>query len=73
MLFAEGCSVTNNHVTITCLTVAGTGLNHTVQVTIDGVASLVNPNVLQDYGAPSIMAYSDVGALNAFTRGMQVH
>ncbi len=72
MYGAAECFVETSHVSISCLTVPGTGFNHTLQVTIDGVRSDVNPAVLQAYGSPSIVGYSDAGSIDAFTRGMQV-
>ena len=64
--------MSDNHVTIRCMTVPGTGHLHNVSVTIDGERSLVPEGVTLSYGSPSILAYSDVGAYRAFTRGSQV-
>ena len=61
----------DDHVTIRCLTVPGTGKGHNVSVTVDGVRSLFQPSVTLSYGPPSILGYADAGASLAFTRGSQ--
>ncbi len=69
---AANCRILNDHRVITCFTVEGTGANHTVQVTIDGVVSLVPPNVRMSYGAPSIVSYRGNGSHLANTTGFEV-
>jgi hypothetical protein len=69
---SDGCFVSDDHVTIRCMTVPGTGHLHNISVTIDGERSLFQPDVHVSYGSPSILSYSDVGSYHAFTRGSQV-
>ena len=64
--------MSNDHTMIQCLSVPGTGYNHLIQVTVDGVASLVRTDVFVSYGPPSILDYSGAGSLHAQTRGYEV-
>jgi hypothetical protein len=64
--------VIDDHVSIRCLTVPGTGKGLNVSVQIDDRISLFQPDVTVSYGAPSILAYSGPGSAGAFTRGDQV-
>ena len=72
LFVAADCFVSDNHVTIRCMTVPGTGHLHNISVTVDGERSVVPVGVTLSYGAPSILSYSDEGSYHAFTRGSQV-
>jgi hypothetical protein len=69
---AAECSVVDEHVTIRCQSVPGTGNLHLVKVVVDDVASLVPENVYISYLPPSIREYIGDGSYHAFTRGFQV-
>ena len=69
---AAHCAIDTNHTKIACTTVEGTGAGHVLQVTIDGVASLIPSYITLSYGSPTIVSYDGPGSSLAFTRGDQV-